>query len=64
MARVGSILNKILHSFEVALRGSDTECCAAIVIISVNSPTLIFKDRHVLNIILKGGIEKTVIVVI
>lgn len=64
VTRIRTILYEELNSLKIAFRGSNTKGGTAIVIVSVDSPALIFQNSHILYIILECSIEKTVVIVV
>jgi hypothetical protein len=61
---VCTIGDQELDSLKVALRGSNTESCTTIIIIGIDSPSLILKNCHVLHVVLESGIKETIVIII
>ena len=63
MTDVSTVSDQELNGFDVALRCGDTECGSAVIVVGVDLPPGVLKDRHVLCVVFEGSIEETVVVV-
>jgi hypothetical protein len=60
---VCAIVNKILDSLKVAFGGGDSESCTTIVVVGIDSPALKLEDIHILDIVLKGCVVESVLII-